>query len=286
MLISKLNIRFRSFAVFALLLASGCGTWLGNPDDTTIQPSVTSTVSLKILGSSGTALTLADSGKIAVVNAAGVADGYLTLTTATAVLAEIKIKNTSTAAIGGEFKGPYFVNLITSTVSPSLDAIQVSAGGYQDIELKLAKLEKDKVAGIPETDPIIGHSIYFAGTYVTAAGTSRAFTFKFDLDEEFKLSSSRTTTKDVTIEAGVDTSLIMAFQLSKWFNFSNLAKNEKKLDFSSITGATIDINASESETAKNLREVIKENIKASARFGKDSDGDGKLAKSEDDDGTD
>jgi len=84
--------------------------------------------------------------------------------------------------------------------------------------------------------------------------------------------------------------LIIAFRLNKWFNFSNIETNSNSLDFNDLTVTTgtsgdeirLDENV-QASLSRQVREVIKDNIKDSADYGKDSDNNGELESDEDDD---
>ena len=74
--------------------------------------------------------------------------------------------------------------------------------------------------------------------------------------------------------------------MNKWFLFNNPETNENELDFTQLTSSNNQIildKDTENENNKKIRTIIKENIKLSADYGKDSDNDGNLESDEDDD---
>lgn len=262
-----------------ILLNPGCGTWIGNPGSGTgTQKSV---VQLNIQ-SSDPNLALAGSLRIPVTGAQGKADGYLTLAEAYVALKEIKFKTTTGSPdTAGEFSGPYIVDLIANKTTPSIGSIEVTATSYQDIDLKLEKLEADHFSEPLPSSNIVNNSIYLSGTYTNAGGSSKTFRLAFSLSEEFTLSSSRTKSRDISLDEG-NNAVILAFRPAVWFAFDNAKTNENKLDLSSLTSSAIDLNKDSESTSQKLLEVIKNNIKQSARFGKDNNGDGSLGTDEDD----
>ena len=75
--------------------------------------------------------------------------------------------------------------------------------------------------------------------------------------------------------------LITLFELIDWFRFDNPKTNPDSVEFSSIASSDIIVDADSDDSSKSIREVIKENVKESADFGKDEDGDGELSNDED-----
>lgn len=266
--------------------------------------------------------------QIVVKNAAGVTVGTITLSDARLALKEIKLKLAQEEMDGeaddedgdGEteeesdddiaemledservkYEGPYVVDLLTNASTPSLGEIEMIAGVYKEIEMKLDKIEGDEDDGagaslIDPTDPLYGNSIYLSGTYTgdTAAGPGTAtdvpFVLSFDFDETFELTGATDTSEGFTVSDSASNPVVIAFRMPKWFNFGSEDALEEGIDFSQVTiGAdgkiTLDERAQETSVANDsIRDVIKENIKESADYGKDSDGDGELGSEEDDD---
>ncbi len=268
-------------------------------------------VSLSIQGTRPAILAkafAADSVVLPVSDASNVQIGTLVLTDARVVLESIELE--SDDEVEGEdleldFPGPYVVDLIANTVTPSLDTITIDPGVYTQIELELDKIEGDEEDDygyqlVDSSDALFDHSIYLAGRYsgATAGGqvSDVPFIMSFDMSEEFELSTVDTTTGvadssvGFSVDDGVINPIIIAFRLLKWFDFSNTETNSDGLDFNSLvvaqdtSGAAI-ILLDENAEGDNevIREVIEENIEESADYGKDNDGDGDLDSDEDDD---
>ncbi len=285
----KITKYFYNYLV-SLSVIVGCGTWTGNPDNpeeddeptnqpTSPVPVGDTTASLTIQGSGGTSLI---GTTVAVTAADGSSLGTLVLDIAKLSLKEIKLKRDSDDSESEyEFKGPFVVDLLTNTMTPNADTIAMEQGVYQDIQLKLHKLEKDDAEGISEDDPIVERSIYLKGSYVNG-DTTKAFELSFEFDEEFSLKDFVPNPKGFTITKGKNP-IVIAFNMARWFDFSDEDINEEGVDFSGLSAGSIILSKDTEETEKKIYETIRDAIKKSARFGKDEDEDGKLEKTEDND---
>jgi hypothetical protein len=199
-----------------------------------------------------------------------------------------------------EFNGPYIVDLITDSVTPKLQPVALLPGTYTGISLKLDKIEGDETneddgsALATETDSIYQHSIYLEGTYTGVIQQQEynhiPFTVKYDMDKEINFNT--TGTKGFQVALDSLNTIIVAFNLDDWFNFSNRETNPDQVDFSDLTVQTdangnpfILIEKSEQQTDVNaaVQEVIEHNLELSTRYGKDEDHDGHLGNKEDDD---
>lgn len=270
----------------------GCGTWAGNSEEPTKDPGTQtgttkkSMIKLSFLGSTTGTTLLAST--IDVIGAGGTSIGQLSLTDAKVALSEIKFKTDGGELDEAEFTGPYIVDLLSNQMSPDPGSIEVNAGTYKDIILKLHKLEQDEgeKAGVDSEDPVINNSIYLKGSYTATNGVVKPFELSYEIGEEFSLAPT-TGVKGMNLEAGVTQAMIIAFRLDSWFRFDNKETNETAIDFSNISTDSIVLDKDASgDTAQKIRETIKENIKQSADFGKDDDDDGKLEPDESQKGED
>lgn len=267
-----------------VIFDGGCGTWIGNPKDPDEETeSNQGVVTLKFASQVPTTNLLAAA--ISVTDSQGANIGTLSLTEAKVVLKEIKLVASSGLALKEssdsdyEFDGPYIVNLLSNSFRPNPDEVSVEAQTYDRIKLKLAKLEEDAAStvGIGENDSLYKKSIYLKGTYLPNTGDDKPFVLSFDIDEEFEL---RDSISGIDVTQGVTNPVIISFNLASWFTFSSKETNSDGFDFNDLTGSEIILTKDSEETAKKIREVIKENIKVSAEFGKDDDEDGRLDEDE------
>lgn len=258
-----------SVVAATVLLSTACGTWVGspkNPGDS--QVTAKAAVSLDIRGTANEqALTAV---ALAVTNSRGDVSGSITLTRADLVLKEIKFKPTDASESSKDaydFKGPFVVDLITNKTTPEPGTAELPAGTYREVLLKMAKLDEEskESSGIAGYEDMVDLSLKIEGVYVTAGGDTRQLDLEMEFGEEFEISGD-----DLMefITAGVNKAYI-EFGMPSWFDFS---RGDKEVDFESVADADIILTRdARSESAKNLRELIKENIKASAKAGKERD---------------
>lgn len=308
-------------AIVTLIAVVGC-TGLGIDPADTLDPIIVSgmpggRLNLSVQGTipaGGTASALGlGSGGLMTASAAGdatipVSDkdgleiGIVTLSDARLVLKEFKFKlaeeevdSLEEEEENDEIKllGPYVVDLLSDTMTPEPEFVDVIAGTYKEIEMKLDKIEGDEEddsgsALLPVDDPLFDRSIYLEGTYTgqTGAGAVVAIPFEmsFDIDEEFQLTGTGGESEGFIIDQDVVNPIIVAFRLNKWLDFSNVETNSDSLDFMALTdGTSIVLDESADGVLDTLRDVVKENIKESADYGEDEDNDGELESDEDDD---
>lgn len=256
-----------------LALACSCGTWLGNPKDPEkTKPQGNSEVTIRFHGTDGV-LALAPT-DVTVIGKSGSSIGTLALTQARLVLKEIRLDvDEGDAEERQEFEGPIIVDLLNDTMRPDPGVISINAGTYRRIRMKLAKLDKDATV---EGDPMIGRSVSVQGTFTPMDGSaSQTFTLTLDLDEEFRIGKSGG--QGIPVVEGVTNSVLIAFNLSTWLNFSGA-----EADLSDLPKGAIVLDKDAKDKADDVRDAIKELIKRSAEFGKDDDEDGELDEDEKD----
>lgn len=271
---------FNSLLAAMTLFYSGCGTWVGTPKPTAER---SATVTLSVQGAKPgvkPGLNLQATTSVPVIAKSGQPGGTLTLSSALVALKEIELKtNVEDSKNEGEFPGPYTVDLLANSISPNPVAIEVPEGGYGEIKLKLGKLEG--TPGVSSKDPLFSNTIYLSGTFLSPTGETKPFTMSFELEEDLSLGSKSAQSKGTNLVADTKNLLIIAFRMSKWFDFSNARTNPLNVDLSDIKGSVIDLTGE--GVGEDVRKAIKEAVKRSADFGRDNDGDGKLSKSEDND---
>jgi len=176
-----------------------------------------------------------------------------------------------------DFEGPYIVDLLTNTVSPSPGDAEILVGVYNQIEVMF------------NPDPGISgnSSIYLEGTYTgeTASGSvsNMPFYLSFVLDDNFQLTGAGDDAIGFTVD-GVENQIIIAFRLNKWFRFDDLQTNSENVNFSDVLpdDGKIQLIINSGDTGP-ICEVIVSNIQSSGDFGEDINGDGELGSDEDSD---
>lgn len=159
------------------------------------------------------------------------------------------------------WKGPYVYDLISETITPAVASVSIPDGSYKRIEFKL---RANRTADA--SDALLNKSVYLAGT-VTISGVATPFTVSLESDEQVMLN----TTDAFKIESGVANALIVGLTPANWFTGVDLSSASKNTD------GTIELSPGSNTP---LLEMIKKNIKAKTKFGKDKDGDGKVSDSE------
>jgi len=275
------NVYRLAIALFLVTVVSSCGTTTGNYGVALLVQG-TAPGSLTSLITRAFGVTSGRSVSVTALNKDGSTGGTLTLTDARLALKEIRFRSSGGETGDVKLQGPFIVDLLSNTVSPALDTIDLTAGLYTGFEMKLAKVE----SGIEATDTLFGRSIYLEGTYSGPTGNSGTvanvpFTLAFEIDEEFALPDG---VQGFQVADNTLSTVIIAFRMARWLAFNSSA-NDKPEDLSDVqvSSGRIDLSDSSPSTNKNIWEVIRKLVKDSADFGKDSDGDGKLESSEDED---
>lgn len=299
------------FAAAVLLTVAGCDLSAGNEDNGDGDPvQEQGRTTLAIQGTRPAAQTgrtvtraraLGDPIPIDVIGVNGTVTGVITLTEARIVLEEFEFESelegddgTEDTEIEYEFEGPYLADLISNEVVPSLETIELPAGTYQEIKFKVHSIDgsEDDETGqtlVEPADPLYGNSIRLGGTYsgLTASGevTDVPFSMTLDLDESFELKAAGEQAVGFTIDPDTENDVIIAFRLAKWFRFDDPETNPAGVEFASTQpdGGAIALDFEDSGDNGAVVEVIEDNIKASADYGKDDDHDGELESEEDDD---
>jgi len=182
-----------------------------------------------------------------------------------------------------EFTGPFVVNLLSDAVYPDLSSLSIPVGIYKEVSMKIAKLEDADVAPmitagglVDESDSLVSNSISLTGTFDPGTPSDVSddvvFSFSGPVEEEFELHAGELANGGIDLSSGAINSIVIAFRMGKWFDFTGTG-----IDFASLAGSAIDLTEGEVYSA------VKDAIKASADWGKDEDGDGRLGSSEDSD---
>tara|TARA_B110001454_G_scaffold219199_1_gene251749 strand:+ start:56397 stop:57248 length:852 start_codon:yes stop_codon:yes gene_type:complete len=198
----------------------------------------------------------------------------ITLSSAWTVIKEIEFKSEETAG-GSEdsqsevsFKGPYFVNLLSSAPQ-ALDTQSITKKSIKRIKMKLeatqAQLPTDAPAGLAS------NSIYMAGSV-----GGRNFTFQLDDGTEYQIGGSS------AFQPSENSQIMVEIQIANIF---------KQIDLSSVTNnEVIDHNnrhtgsnlcTSIDTSANDLYTCIRKGLEKHANLGLDKNGDSSLDADED-----
>ena len=203
--------------------------------------------------------------------------------------------STSTDDSELEFIGPYVLDVLTGTTYPDLSQIDIGAGSYRNIKINIEKLAAADAGNITNlatdvANKLASYSLYLAGTYTSADGTSYVdIPFSLSLSDEVEFSfAGSSSPKAFVIEDQGQNDIIIAFNLDEWFAFNNSETNSDSLLLESAitsSGSSYEL-VLDNSTNSTIMEVIKDNIEESAKYGKDKNGDGELEHDENNDITD
>jgi len=207
----------------------------------------------------------------------------VTLDTAWIVIKEIKFKAAETAgeesedeaSEGSEFKGPYFVDLL-SAQPQVLDTQAIPAKVYKRIEMKLEAAENDSSLGWPTTAPagLANKSMYISGTF----GSATPFSFSSADGTEFKVSGAG----GIQPEEGQNILMSIRFaDIIRKIDLSALAGSaDKNITDSNRVSATDPCPTIE-QGLSDLFTCFRKGLENEADIGKDSDGSGEIESDED-----
>jgi hypothetical protein len=202
-------------------------------------------------------------------------EGMITYTKAKIVLSEIEFEQASQCEDDDgsdideteiDYEGPYIINLLAKNDQSSLGEVQLNAGRYCKLKIKLDKLEDDDLpSGIGANDEMVDLSVLIEGENDEGIN----FIIKLEEDQEYELES--VSGEGFLLNPDVSNTLFLVFDLGRLFfgiEFDDLEMN----------GNTVLIDENNNEGAY---ENIVENLKNFSSLSSDSDDDSEL--DEDDD---
>ncbi|HSA60427.1 MAG TPA: hypothetical protein VLJ37_12175 [bacterium] len=164
---------------------------------------------------------------------------------------------------GFSFPGPFVVDLLANTSIPDVDRIPVPADDYCEIGVDFDPLRREEVPpGILPDDSIIGHALIVRGSRSDGV----PFAVRLDQNDRFKLEAASPDGFAIQGSPAV-TLLFFSFDLNAWFAGVDL------------DGATVSPDGSiviDDDDNPDLRSIIVENVKRSARLFEDLNGNGIL----------
>ena len=176
-----------------------------------------------------------------------------------------------------EFEGPFVVDLINGTVTPSLDDLVVPSGIIRRIDVKIDDTEEDAVLpdGAPAT--LLGNSLAASGT-VTLNGVDTPFSMAFDFGEEMRFEDLT----GLTVSEAVDVNqIILSFDVDAWFSGIDIQScvDDDELD---ISNGVILLDEGSGDCS-DIENTIKDNVKDSGVLIEDDDDDEGEEDEDDDD---
>lgn len=163
---------------------------------------------------------------------------------------------------GIRFKGPYVFDAIAGAIEGDLPPVDLVDGSYRRVEFQL-KRSFDAAAD----DPLLGNVFVMQGEFTKADQTVVPFEIEWHVAMNFRLKSE----DPFSVVAGGENKLSVAFDVAKWFDGVALDTADVDAD------GTIYVNK---KSNRAILKVLHKNMKTHTHFGKDKDGDGKLAPTE------
>jgi hypothetical protein len=166
-----------------------------------------------------------------------------------------------------KYEGPYYINLLDETgiLTQSLGEVEIPAGTYGGIKFTIHK------AGEADTPAVLMNRSLFLTGEITSGGVIHSFEIWHEADEDFLMSGPN----GITIDAGTaGNDLVVDFNLDNILEGVDLTAAEFDPATGNYTGDHAISPESTQQANEDLSEIIKENLKAAADFGKDEDGDG------------
>lgn len=156
-----------------------------------------------------------------------------------------------------KWKGSFVYDIIQNAVSPAIPTVSMFDGTYRRIEFELKPNRT-----LDSSNSLLNRTVVMAGS-VTLSGAAVPFTFSLRTTEDFKLAGA----EGATMQPSVANSLVIGFNPAAWFT---------GIDFSTAVKDANGVIVIDDVTNITQYGLIKKNIKSSAKFGKDDDGDGEL----------
>lgn len=158
--------------------------------------------------------------------------------------------------------GPFVVDLIAGTFTPSIDDLKLPAGVYKKIELRSE--DGDYHDGVIESDDDMnGKSLFASGTFTDSSDSSHDFNLALRFNEDITIEL----TDGVAVSAGITNALQAVWTLSDWFAGVDLAEcvDNDDLEFETDGSLTIDEDT-DGGSCGDIEGMIKDNIKGSGKM--------------------
>ena len=156
----------------------------------------------------------------------------------------------------------FIYDTIAGKIEGDLPTIDLVDGSYRRVEFKMRRN-----FSVAAEDPILGNVFIINGTFKKADGTVVPFVISWHMAMNFRLRADN----PFSVVAAGQNKLSIVFDVVKWFEGIDLETATVDAD------GTMYINKSSN---REILSALHKNMKVNTRFGKDADGDGKLAEAE------
>ena len=157
-----------------------------------------------------------------------------------------------------KFVGPYVYDAMLKRIEGDAPKVDLVDGSYKRVEFQMLRN-----FGAPEADPLLGHVFAMKGNFTKNDGAIIPVEIEWSVALNFRIAGE----KGASVKTGEDNSLIVDFNIGKWFEGIDLET------------ALIDAEGTMYINRTNNSEIMKKllkNMKIHSGFGKDKNKDGKL----------
>ncbi|MCW5827891.1 MAG: hypothetical protein KIT79_01120 [Deltaproteobacteria bacterium] len=161
--------------------------------------------------------------------------------------------------------GPYVVDLMTGTSTPSLADLLLPPLVYNKIKIKFDSVDEDDEEELVDTeDPILGNTLVAAGSF-NYDSTDYTFDLALDFDEEVEFEN----VDGAAIDAATLNNLIVELDVNAWF--ASVGVGECIIDGDLVADETGHVTINDSTDECDILDSIKDAVEASGEFGDDHD---------------
>jgi len=161
--------------------------------------------------------------------------------------------------------GPYLVDLMAGTSTPSLSDLLLPPLVYNQIKISFDSVDEDDEEELVDSeDPILGNTLVASGSF-TYDATDYTFDLALDFDDEIEFEN----VDGAAIDAATLNNLVVELDVNSWF--SNVSVGECLADGDLVADETGHVTIDESTDDCDILDSIKDSVEHSGDFGDDHD---------------
>lgn len=113
-------------------------------------------------------------------------------------------------------EGPWVIDLMTGSATPSMDEIRVPAGAYRRVDVRFEDADKNAAKGLEVPEPLVDWTLVATGAYDGAAAPNFDMKLKFNEDARFQSESG------IVVSANGAQEMVMALDVQRWLSVVSL----------------------------------------------------------------
>jgi hypothetical protein len=157
-----------------------------------------------------------------------------------------------------KFVGPYVYDAVLKKIEGEAPKVDLVDGSYKRVEFQMLRN-----FGAPESDPLLGHVFAMKGNFTKNDGAIIPVEIEWSVALNFRIAGE----KGAAVKTGEDNSLIVDFNIGKWFEGIDLD--------TALVDAEGTMYINRTNNSEIMKKLLK-NMKIHSGFGKDKNKDGKL----------